>query len=656
MGPLQRFISFAKVMSVFPSTLHFAVGLTSMLCSALSSWSFIKQVGIVEEMRNLFFSLFRLQLFAIYVVIAIFIFKWATELDRIFGAKTNVFILQRKSFKKFCNRDSCYIMAKLVGVSARNTWPYLKFAAHLESIIALMAWCICSYRYFPISMSLDDLPVMLAENFSVHISVGICFLDSFDYYQNFFSTILIKGKSILVLTRNFQRVTLSRIPFKLFCFLQEFYFYRPFFDPIFIKRKIRHLVRFHRKKKASRKGKKRRGAVNRNDGKAMLVNKVKPDVAKLPRQPPKKVPGKTTGIGPNSQIERSKFDKNKNSSGETNMSTVLTNSSAPVLKYPIMESCVPEIQEDENSEASPHVETPPYVYPRLGLQVTGNRRTRTCSETSTASSTESAYSITSEGQYRGITLIINNCRYFPATKMHNRYGTMKDEKHIEDVFSKLKYKVIKFRDYTCSDLKHRLRQLGSKMEAHYDSFVCFVLSHGEDGYFYTVDGERIFLADLISYFYSKNCPQLENKPRLFVSQMCLGGAELNDGGSADNTGKEAVSKRTKCRSAIMKDAEGEKDCKKSLSTVPAAQEADFLLAFATLPGCAAKRYAATGSPFIKTFLGCVKKYYNRKGRTRKCVTDILKLTGKRLKKKENQVHCSFLSINKAFYLTIPAMN
>jgi len=56
-----------------------------------------------------------------------------------------------------------------------------------------------------------------------------------------------------------------------------------------------------------------------------------------------------------------------------------------------------------------------------------------------------------------------------------------------------------------------------------DMFVMFVLSHGEDGHFYTLDGKKISIDKIVNSFDAHECPALRGKPKLFFIQACQGG-------------------------------------------------------------------------------------------------------------------------------------
>jgi len=56
-----------------------------------------------------------------------------------------------------------------------------------------------------------------------------------------------------------------------------------------------------------------------------------------------------------------------------------------------------------------------------------------------------------------------------------------------------------------------------------DMFVMCILSHGEDKHFYSSDGGRIKIKDIMNRFDGQNCPALNGKPKLFFVQACQGG-------------------------------------------------------------------------------------------------------------------------------------
>merc|ERR1719419_16664 len=111
------------------------------------------------------------------------------------------------------------------------------------------------------------------------------------------------------------------------------------------------------------------------------------------------------------------------------------------------------------------------------------------------------------------------------------------------------------------------------------SFVCVLLSHGDEGVFFGTD-RSIELKHLTSLFRGDRCKSLVGKPKLFFIQACRG-TELDAGIEADSPDDG----KTK---------------------IPV--EADFLYAFSTAPGYYSWRNTMTGSWFIQSLCDMMSKY------------------------------------------------
>ena len=49
------------------------------------------------------------------------------------------------------------------------------------------------------------------------------------------------------------------------------------------------------------------------------------------------------------------------------------------------------------------------------------------------------------------------------------------------------------------------------------------MSHGEEGYLTTREGDKVLLDEIFSLFNNVNCPNLAGKPKLFFIQSCRDG-------------------------------------------------------------------------------------------------------------------------------------
>ena len=114
---------------------------------------------------------------------------------------------------------------------------------------------------------------------------------------------------------------------------------------------------------------------------------------------------------------------------------------------------------------------------------------------------------------------------------------------------------------------------------HGDAFVCCVMSHGEKGCVFGIDGRRLRIKDITATFTRVDCPLLDKKPKVFFIQACQTERAGQPGGQAGNT------------------AEGEDGGAPSWMVVKA--EADFLVAMATVGNHEAKRHMINGTWFMQ---------------------------------------------------------
>ncbi|MEQ2165503.1 Caspase-3, partial [Goodea atripinnis] len=110
------------------------------------------------------------------------------------------------------------------------------------------------------------------------------------------------------------------------------------------------------------------------------------------------------------------------------------------------------------------------------------------------------------------------------------------------------------------------------------SFVCVLLSHGDEGVFYGTDGP-LQLQTLTSLFRGDRCKSLVGKPKLFFIQACRG-TDLDPGVESDSP--------------------------EETTKIPV--EADFLYAFSTAPGYYSWRNTMSGSWFIQSLCDIIGKY------------------------------------------------
>ncbi|XP_010863694.2 caspase-3a [Esox lucius] len=180
----------------------------------------------------------------------------------------------------------------------------------------------------------------------------------------------------------------------------------------------------------------------------------------------------------------------------------------------------------------------------------------------------------------GQCIIINNKNFDRRTGMNVRNGTDVDAGNVMKVFGKLGYKVKVYNDQTVEQIKRVLTTASKDDHSCSASFVCVLLSHGDEGLFFGTDAS-VELKSLTSLFRGDRCTTLVGKPKLFFIQACRG-TELDGGIETDSNSVG------------------------SLTRIPV--EADFLYAFSTAPGYYSWRNTQTGSWFIQSLCEMISKY------------------------------------------------
>ncbi|TNN89661.1 Caspase-3 [Liparis tanakae] len=179
----------------------------------------------------------------------------------------------------------------------------------------------------------------------------------------------------------------------------------------------------------------------------------------------------------------------------------------------------------------------------------------------------------------GQCIIINNKNFDSNTGMNQRNGTDVDAANAVKVFGKLGYKVKVYNDQSVEEMKKVLVSVSQDDHTCYASFVCVLLSHGDDGVFFGTDGS-VELKYLTSLFRGDRCKSLAGKPKLFFIQACRG-TDLDPGIETDS---------------------GDDDS----TRIPV--EADFLYAYSTAPGYYSWRNTMTGSWFMQSLCDMIGRY------------------------------------------------
>ena len=109
--------------------------------------------------------------------------------------------------------------------------------------------------------------------------------------------------------------------------------------------------------------------------------------------------------------------------------------------------------------------------------------------------------------------------------------------------------------------------MAQRNHANYDSFICCILTHGEQNIVHGADSIPVSLLDMIGVM--KMCKTLINKPKMFFIQACRGDRE-----------DEIPHRLDVEKEAIQDDSRGKQ---LAISSSNIAQEADFFFSSLAVP-------------------------------------------------------------------------
>ncbi|XP_063150785.1 caspase-2 [Candoia aspera] len=194
-----------------------------------------------------------------------------------------------------------------------------------------------------------------------------------------------------------------------------------------------------------------------------------------------------------------------------------------------------------------------------------------------------------KSQPRGLALILSNVHFSNETDLEFRSGGNVDHAALDMLFKHLGYQVVVRHDRTAQEMQEELGNF-SKHPAHRDLDSCIVslLSHGIEGGVYGVDGKLLQLQEIFRLFDNANCPNLQNKPKMFFIQACRG--DETDRGVDQIDGNDRASSPG-CEES---DANKKENPKLRLPTC-----SDMICGYACLKGTAAMRNTKRGSWYIE---------------------------------------------------------
>ncbi|XP_013919167.1 PREDICTED: caspase-2 [Thamnophis sirtalis] len=190
---------------------------------------------------------------------------------------------------------------------------------------------------------------------------------------------------------------------------------------------------------------------------------------------------------------------------------------------------------------------------------------------------------------RGLALIVSNVHFSKETDLELRSGGKVDNAVLDTLFKHLGYQVVVKHDQTAQQMKEQL-EIFSKHPVHQnvDSCIVSLLSHGIEGGVYGVDGNLLQLQEIFSLFDNANCPNLQNKPKMFFIQACRG--DETDRGVDQIDGND----RACSPGCEESDANKKENPKLRLPTC-----SDMICGYACLKGTAAMRNTKRGSWYIE---------------------------------------------------------
>ncbi|XP_014470308.1 PREDICTED: caspase-1-like isoform X2 [Dinoponera quadriceps] len=176
---------------------------------------------------------------------------------------------------------------------------------------------------------------------------------------------------------------------------------------------------------------------------------------------------------------------------------------------------------------------------------------------------------------RGLAIIFNH-EFFTVSHLKPRCGTNVDCENLSNTLKNLGFEVNDFHNSTHKDIIKNLERVADMDHSQHDCLIVAVLSHGELGMLYAHDtGYKA--ESLWQYFTADRCPTLAGKPKMFFIQACQG--DRLDSGIT-------LKERT--------ETDGQ-----STTTFRIPSQADFLIAYSTIPGYYSWRNTSRGSWFMQ---------------------------------------------------------
>lgn len=201
---------------------------------------------------------------------------------------------------------------------------------------------------------------------------------------------------------------------------------------------------------------------------------------------------------------------------------------------------------------------------------------------------------------RGLVLIITNIYYESYEKP--RFSAKHDNNNLEKLFEEMGFTVVSYGNLTGQAMKDKIKEFSKRDDLRkVDSCFVIVTSHGTEdeennteiqGTDYhsasrQANYEKVLCTEVCDYFTAEACPQLAEKPKIFIFQLCRGKRKQKGVAHCRITTDTCVVKPTDEPSLEI------------LHIQTTRNYSDMLVVQSTLPGYVSYRDSITGSWFIQ---------------------------------------------------------
>ncbi|XP_011639443.1 caspase Dronc isoform X2 [Pogonomyrmex barbatus] len=202
---------------------------------------------------------------------------------------------------------------------------------------------------------------------------------------------------------------------------------------------------------------------------------------------------------------------------------------------------------------------------------------------------------------RGLVLIITNIYYELSYEKH-RFSAKHDKDNLKKLFEEMGFTVITYRNLKGQEMKDKIQEFSKREDLRkVDSCFVIITSHGTEdeennteiqGTDYhsarQTNYEKLLCTEVCDYFTTEACPQLAEKPKIFIFQLCRGKKKQKGVAHGRITTDTCVSVKPTTNTNLEI---------QHIQTIR--NYSDMLVVQSTLPGHVSYRDSVTGSWFIQ---------------------------------------------------------